>query len=44
MAATHPARGLLPLLGVGGGREELAQGRLTKSVADAFNEVEASLQ
>jgi alanyl-tRNA synthetase len=44
LAARHPARGLVPLLGVGGGREELAEGRLTKSVAEAFDEVEASLQ
>jgi alanyl-tRNA synthetase len=44
LAARHPARDLVPLLGAGGGKDELAQGRLTKSVADAFNEVEASLQ
>jgi alanyl-tRNA synthetase len=44
LAARHPAQGLVPLLGEGGGKDEMAQGRLTKSVADAFNEVEASLQ
>jgi alanyl-tRNA synthetase len=44
LAGAHPATGLASLLGRGGGRPELAQGRLTKPVADAFNEVEASLQ
>jgi len=44
LATRHPARDLVPLFGNGGGKEELAQGRLTKSVADAFNEVEAALQ
>ncbi|HSR25549.1 MAG TPA: alanine--tRNA ligase, partial [Candidatus Eisenbacteria bacterium] len=44
LAARHPAKGMVPLLGDGGGRDEMAQGRLTKSVADAFDEVEASLQ
>ena len=44
LSAAHPARDLAPLLGRGGGSPELAQGRLTKSPAEAFNEVEASLQ
>jgi len=44
LAGTHPATGLATLLGRGGGRPEMARGRLTKPVADAFNEVEASLQ
>jgi alanyl-tRNA synthetase len=44
LSSTHPARGLAPLLGRGGGSPEFAQGRLTKPVADAFNAVEASLQ
>jgi hypothetical protein len=44
LSAAHPARALAPLLGRGGGSAELAQGRLTKPAADAFNEVEASLQ
>ncbi|HEY4028045.1 MAG TPA: alanine--tRNA ligase, partial [Candidatus Dormibacteraeota bacterium] len=44
LAQLHPARGLAPLLGQGGGKDELAQGRLTKPAVEAFNEVEASLQ
>ena len=45
LAQAHPAPSLASLLGRGGGnRPELAQGRLTKPAADAFNEVEASLQ
>jgi len=45
LTGAHPASSLAALLGRGGGsRPELAQGRLTKPVADAFNEVEASLQ
>jgi alanyl-tRNA synthetase len=44
LSAMHPARELAPLLGRGGGSPEFAQGRLTKPAADAFNEVEASLQ
>jgi alanyl-tRNA synthetase len=44
LSSAHPAKGLAPLLGRGGGSPEFAQGRLTKPVADAFNEVEASLQ
>jgi alanyl-tRNA synthetase len=44
LSAAHPARDLAPLLGRGGGSPEFAQGRLTKPAADAFNEVEASLQ
>jgi alanyl-tRNA synthetase len=44
LSAAHSARELAHLLGRGGGSDEFAQGRLTKPVADAFNEVEASLQ
>jgi len=44
LSGAHPARELAPLLGRGGGSPEFAQGRLTKPVVDAFNEVEASLQ
>jgi alanyl-tRNA synthetase len=44
LSEKHPASGLAQLLGRGGGRAELAQGRLTKSAADAFHEVETSLQ
>ena len=44
LAAEHPATGLVPLLGRGGGKAELAQGRLTKPAAEAFNELEASLR
>jgi alanyl-tRNA synthetase len=44
LSGAHSARELAHLLGRGGGSDELAQGRLTKPVADAFNEVEASLQ
>lgn len=45
LAGDYPAQSLVPLLGRGGGgRAELAQGRLTKPAMAAFNEVEASLQ
>jgi alanyl-tRNA synthetase len=44
LADRHPATALVPMLGRGGGKRELAQGRLTKPAADAFNEVEAALQ
>jgi len=44
LAERHPATGLVPLLGRGGGRAELAQGRLTKPAPQAFNEVETALQ
>jgi alanyl-tRNA synthetase len=44
ISSAHPARELANLLGKGGGSPEFAQGRLTKPVVDAFNEVEASLQ
>jgi alanyl-tRNA synthetase len=44
LAERHPATSLVPLLGEGGGKDQLAQGRLTKPAAAAFNEVEASLQ
>jgi alanyl-tRNA synthetase len=44
LAGELPANDLADLLGRGGGRPQLAQGTLTKPVADAFNEVEASLQ
>ena len=44
LAAAHPARELVALLGRGGGRDVFAQGMLTKPAVDAFNEVEASLQ
>jgi alanyl-tRNA synthetase len=44
LADELPAQRLVPLLGRGGGRPELAQGRLTKAAVVAFNEVEASLQ
>jgi hypothetical protein len=32
------------ILGRGGGNDQFARGRLTKPAADAFHEVEASLQ
>jgi alanyl-tRNA synthetase len=44
LAGELPARGLVPLLGRGGGSDQLAQGRLTRPAAEAFHEVEASLQ
>jgi alanyl-tRNA synthetase len=44
LADQHPATELAPYLGRGGGRPELAQGRLTKSPAAAFSEVEALLR
>jgi len=44
LAGQHPATGLAPLLGRGGGKPELAQGRLTKPAVQAFNELEATLR
>jgi len=44
LAGLHPATGLVPLLGRGGGKPELAQGRLTKPAPQAFNELEATLK
>lgn len=44
LAGQHPATGLVPLLGRGGGKPELAQGRLTKPPLQAFNELEARLK
>jgi len=44
LAGELPAKGLAPLLGRGGGSDQLAQGRLTRPVTEAFTEVEASLQ
>jgi alanyl-tRNA synthetase len=44
IAGELPARTLVPLLGTGGGRPELAEGKLSRPVAEAFREVEASLQ
>ena len=44
LAGRHPATGLVPLLGRGGGKPELAQGRLTKPAVQAFNELEATLK
>jgi hypothetical protein len=44
MAEQHPATGLAPLLGRGGGRPELAQGRLTRPLTEAFELVEAALK
>jgi len=44
LSASHPANQLAPLLGRGGGREALAQGRLTRPAPEAFHEVEAALQ
>jgi alanyl-tRNA synthetase len=44
MAGRHPATGLAPLLGRGGGRPEMAQGRLTRPLTEAFELVEAALK
>jgi alanyl-tRNA synthetase len=44
MAEQHPATALAPLLGRGGGRPEMAQGRLTKPLTEAFELVEAALK
>lgn len=44
LADTHPATGLAPLLGRGGGRPEMAQGKLTKPPSAAFEELEAALR
>ena len=44
LAGKHPATELVAILGQGGGKAELAQGRLTKPVVEAFNELEASLK
>ena len=44
LAEAHPATALAPLLGRGGGRPEMAQGRLTKPPAEAFELVEAALK
>ena len=44
LAREHPANELVPMLGQGGGKAELAQGRLTKPAVQAFNELEASLK
>jgi alanyl-tRNA synthetase len=44
LAGSLPATDLVPMLGRGGGRAELAQGRLTKPAPQAFNEVETALQ
>jgi alanyl-tRNA synthetase len=44
LAGELPARGLAPLLGRGGGSDQMAQGRLDRPAAEAFTEVEASLQ
>jgi alanyl-tRNA synthetase len=44
LAGRYPATGLVPLLGRGGGRPEMAQGRLTRSASEAFEELEASLR
>jgi alanyl-tRNA synthetase len=44
VAEQHPATELAPLLGRGGGRPELAQGRLTRPLTEAFELVEAALK
>jgi alanyl-tRNA synthetase len=44
MAEQHPATALASLLGRGGGRPEMAQGRLTRPLAEAFELVEAALK
>ena len=44
LAREHPANELVAMLGQGGGKPELAQGRLTKPAVEAFNELEASLK
>jgi alanyl-tRNA synthetase len=44
MAEQHPATGLASLIGRGGGRPEMAQGRLTRPLAEAFELVEAALK
>jgi alanyl-tRNA synthetase len=44
LAAEHPATRLVPLLGRGGGRPEMAQGRLTRPASEAFDLVEAALK
>ncbi len=44
LAPLHPAHQLAKVLGRGGGRPELAQGRLTRPAAEAFQELEAALR
>ncbi|MDQ6792413.1 MAG: alanine--tRNA ligase [Candidatus Dormibacteraeota bacterium] len=44
LAGLHPATGLVPLIGRGGGRPEMAQGKLTKPAPEAFDLVEAALK
>jgi alanyl-tRNA synthetase len=44
MAEQHPATDLASLIGRGGGRPEMAQGRLTRPLAEAFELVEAALK
>ena len=44
LAGEHPATGLVPLIGRGGGRPEMAQGKLTKPAPEAFDLVEAALK
>ena len=44
LSVPHPANDLARLLGRGGGKEVLAQGRLTRPASEAFHEVEAALQ
>jgi alanyl-tRNA synthetase len=44
LAGQHPATGLVPLIGRGGGRPEMAQGKLTKPAPEAFDLVEAALK
>jgi alanyl-tRNA synthetase len=44
LAGQYPATGLVSLLGRGGGRPEMAQGRLTRNPGEAFEELEASLR
>ena len=44
LAGQHPANELAAMLGQGGGKAELAQGRLTKPAVQAFNQLEASLK
>jgi hypothetical protein len=44
LAGQYPATRLVPLLGRGGGRDDLAQGSLTRPALEAFHEVEAALR
>jgi alanyl-tRNA synthetase len=44
LSSQHPANRLAQLLGRGGGRPELAEGKLTKPAREAFNELTAALQ